>query len=336
MQRQPLTRLVALATLATGAALGLLGLAGPAAPALAQSQGCGTFTVTPGAWLHTGVRLSKGDRFSTSASGSMWRKPDKSDQWGPGGYYTLGFMAFDLHAKVGDTGKSQDLGVQGEGSADQPGELLLGVALAYEPKPDDARTVHGSFSVTLLRPCAAPAVQPTPTTSPATTPGDDPAVNAFMALLPVLQHPRCANCHGRVDVTDPALGWFSHPGGWFPVVNDELPGGDQCLGCHTDADGKWRQPAPDSPARWGLGTPAQICQALRGGPRTPAELVEHLRTDELVIQGFIGTAAGARPMADPPPLSQTQFVKGVVAWEKAIGATDDDWPADPTKGCPAA
>ncbi len=108
-----------------------------------------------------------------------------------------------------------------------------------------------------------------------------------------------------------------------------------CLECHTDAYGAWRQPLPGGRAWWGLGTTAQMCQAMKTARATPAQLVEHLLTDDLVIQGFIGTAGGARTTADPPPMSQTQFVKGVVAWLKAMGATEDSWPADPAKGCPA-
>ena len=29
------------------------------------------------------------------------------------------------------------------------------------------------------------------------------AVAAFEKMLPVLQHPRCANCHGKIDVFSP-------------------------------------------------------------------------------------------------------------------------------------
>jgi hypothetical protein len=133
----------------------------------APSAAC-RFDVRPGAWAHTGVMAKKGDSFSMTATGSLTRG---SDKWGPNGYYVLGFMAFNLHAKI-DGGKVQDIGSSGTVYADKDGEVLLGTALTYEPKSSD-KDIQGSFSVILDSCSAAPVPAPAP--APAPPPGLVPA-----------------------------------------------------------------------------------------------------------------------------------------------------------------
>jgi hypothetical protein len=152
-------------------------------PAGASSGSC-RFDVRPGAWTHTGVQAKKGDSFSVTATGTLTRGANK---WGPNGYYVLGFMAFNLHAKVGGGGV-QDISSSGTVYADADGEVLLGTALTYEPKASDAKDVQGSFSAT-LDPCGAPhgaapapgpAPAPVPVTAPAPAPdSDQPLRDAF-------------------------------------------------------------------------------------------------------------------------------------------------------------
>jgi hypothetical protein len=134
------------------------------------------FDVRPGAWTRTGVKATKGDSFSITASGTLTRGVDK---WGPNGYYLLGFMAFDLHAKI-DGGNVRDVGTTGTLYADKDGEVLLGTALTYEPKSTDAGDIQGSFSVT-LDPCSAPPAQ---APAPAAPQPSAPPVPAAIAADP--------------------------------------------------------------------------------------------------------------------------------------------------------
>jgi hypothetical protein len=143
------------------------------APIAAASNRSCRFDVRPGAWTHTGVKAKKGDSFSMTATGTLSRG---AQQWGPNGYYLLGFMALNLHAKI-DGGRVQDIGSSGSVYADVDGEVLLGTAVTYEPKPSDAKDIQGSFAVTLDS-CTAPATVaplPAPAPAPAVAPAPAPA-----------------------------------------------------------------------------------------------------------------------------------------------------------------
>lgn len=159
----------------------------------------------------------------------------------------------------------------------------------------------------------------------------DPAVIDFMALMPVLSHPRCANCHGALSVTDPVSA-RNHDGGYFAISADGTLPWPKCAQCHTGVPaGEWRQPF--GTVRWGGSSPATICHAIKTN-MSPAELLDHLASDQRVIAGFRGDAAGMLSPADPPPQPQTFFYKSVLLWLSDMGATGNSWPPDPNKGCP--
>ena len=170
-------------------------------------------------------------------------------------------------------------------------------------------------------------------------PGCDPvaARAAFMALMPVFNSPRCANCHGRFDVTDQVTAGL-HPGGFYPVVDDVPPWlaePSRCAGCHSDPavkEGVWKQPNAESVAHWGGKSAAAICRAMMAGRANGTQFVEHLKSDVLVTAGFAGTAGGASAVSEMPPRTQAKFIEAAQAWVNAMDAVTA-WP-DPSQGCP--
>src|SRR5581483_810194 len=150
-------------------------------------------------------------------------------------------------------------------------------------------------------------------------------------MLPVLQHPRCANCHGAIDVFAVNT---THAGGQIEAPTEDNPFGGDCQSCHTapmPEGQRWRQPRPGDPARWGGLAPAQICRGLKASRMSGADLVDHVRADRLVALGFEGKRGQDLPAA-PPPMTQDQFLALTQQWVTAIGS--DAW-SDPSAGCPA-
>lgn len=106
------------------------------------------FSVRPGQWLSTGIQLKKGQSFDITATGTI--KADASwmnREWGPGGFYWLGFMAYTLKGMVG--GKLIDIGGGSGGTAPEDGVLQLGITRTYEKINAEDSRFQGSFKVTV-------------------------------------------------------------------------------------------------------------------------------------------------------------------------------------------
>jgi hypothetical protein len=149
------------------------------------------------------------------------------------------------------------------------------------------------------------------------------AASEFAPIASVLRHPRCMNCH---TVTE------------FPRQGDErrrhdqlvMRGPDnhgvptlQCSACHQDRNIEhagvpgaphWHL-APLSMGWEGLDD-AQLCSVLkdttRNGGKDVAALVEHMRSDALVLWGW---APGSGRTT--PPLDHPDFVLALEAWAAA-------------------
>lgn len=145
----------------------------------------------------------------------------------------------------------------------------------------------------------------------------------FDPIASVLTHPRCLNCHQatRPGQTDQSI----------PHIQQVIRGASgtgspalQCAACHQDknsADGRvpgaahWHM-APVSMAWEGL-TRAQICRQMKdpqrnGGRKTPEQVVEHMRTDPLVLWAW--APGGDR---STPTISHAQFLRRLDDWAKA-------------------
>jgi hypothetical protein len=145
----------------------------------------------------------------------------------------------------------------------------------------------------------------------------------FERMIPVLEHPRCLNCHPRADFPRQGDDRHRHIMNVARGPADHGAPGLQCNTCHQSANQKTSgvPGAPDwhlAPLRmaWEGLTPSELCQALmdpaRGGMR-PEQLVAHLNTGLVRWAWAPGTTA--RGMArSTPPMSHAQFVELARRW----------------------
>jgi hypothetical protein len=144
----------------------------------------------------------------------------------------------------------------------------------------------------------------------------------FDPIASVLMHPRCINCHqdqsprqGDARTVHLPLIVRGKDGHGAPT--------QQCQTCHqtaNTADGfvpgvaDWHL-APLS-MLWEGRSAQQICEQMKdparnGGRHTAEQIIEHMKTDPLVLWAW---APGARTT---PPLSHDKFVEALEAWVKA-------------------
>jgi hypothetical protein len=127
-------------------------------------------------------------------------------------------------------------------------------------------------------------------------------MDLFQAMLPVIQHPRCTNCHGGVD----PISGRNHPPG------RETP--EDCPDCHMTG---WTTPAPE---HFFVGkSDRELCGLFSDFAAKQGHdlfISNHLRGDELIVAAFAGMAGGARdpdPPA-PPPMTQAAFIALARDW----------------------
>jgi hypothetical protein len=151
---------------------------------------------------------------------------------------------------------------------------------------------------------------------------DRKAAAAFEAIVPVLRHQRCMNCHSVGDF--PRQGNDSHR-----HTMDIRRGPDghgvnavKCSTCHQDhnlvgfnmppgAPG-WHLPSPDMPMIWEGLSDRQLCELFKdpnqNGHRNVEQIVEHMSTP-LVLWGWHpGEGRSAVPMPE------REFLRDVKEW----------------------
>src|SRR5262250_1126697 len=157
------------------------------------------------------------------------------------------------------------------------------------------------------------AAQPAPTAG-------DPAL--FEPIASVLIHPRCINCH-QADSPTQTDAKIRHRPLMVRGADGHGSPAQPCQTCHqttNTADGfvpgvaDWHL-APLS-MLWEGKTKSQICEQMKdparnGSRRTGAQVIEHMKTDPLVLWAW---APGRRTT---PPLSHEKFVEALEAWVKA-------------------
>lgn len=162
-------------------------------------------------------------------------------------------------------------------------------------------------------------------TSPAaqqTTRDRETAAAAFEAMVPVLHHPRCMNCHSSGDF--PRQGDDRHPHTMDVRRGPEGHGanGVVCGTCHQDhnlaglhvppgAPG-WALPSPAEPMVWEGLSDSRLCQLFKdphqNGGRTLQQIEEHMSTP-LVMWGW-DPGAGRTPI----PMRREDFLASVRTW----------------------
>ena len=151
---------------------------------------------------------------------------------------------------------------------------------------------------------------------------DATAASAFEAMIPVLHHPRCMNCHSTGDF--PRQGDDSHP--HTMNVRRGLEGqgvpGTKCSTCHQDHNltgehmppgaPDWHLPSAQTPMIWEGLSDRQLCEGFKNpalnGHRTIDEIVQHMSTP-LVLWGW-------HPGESRTPVSmpQSEFLAKVKVW----------------------
>jgi len=157
--------------------------------------------------------------------------------------------------------------------------------------------------------------------APAQSQDADAARRAFARAADVFLHPRCTNCHHRGE--GPRQGNAQRPHLLNVLRGPEGRGieAQPCTSCHRaqpTASGSipgapdWRMPRPGM-AGWDGLTPAEVCAALKDPARnaglSPDHLVEHLRTDALVLWAW--APGGIR---SKPPIAHDEFVALMRTW----------------------
>jgi hypothetical protein len=151
---------------------------------------------------------------------------------------------------------------------------------------------------------------------------DNASAGAFEAIVSVLHHPRCMNCHSSGDF--PRQGNDGHP---HTMQVRRGPDGHgmnavKCNTCHQEHNvaglhappgaPEWHLPDPAIPMIWEGLTDRQLCELLKdpnqNGHRSVQQIVEHMSTP-LVLWGW-------RPGdgRSPIPMSQSAFLARVKDW----------------------
>jgi hypothetical protein len=152
------------------------------------------------------------------------------------------------------------------------------------------------------------------------------AMRAFETVKQVLQHPRCQNCH------IPGNAPLQYDEGRPHAMNVQRGAdgrgavGMKCHSCHqaSKLPAEYGHRAPPGAPNWHLPpenmkmvfkdlTAPELCRVLkdpkRNGGKTPAQLVEHVAKDHLVLWGW-------EPGGDRAPVSvpHAQFVGAFKQW----------------------
>jgi hypothetical protein len=149
------------------------------------------------------------------------------------------------------------------------------------------------------------------------------SINAFLAAVKVMQHPRCTNCHAKGDGPKQTDQRYEHIFNVKRGPADRGMGGYTCKSCHQNTNiggipgaDDWHM-APRGMS-WGDGDAAQICASITdkssNGNRAPRGIVLHVENDILV-----NWAWQPGDKRSSPPLTHDEFVKLMQRWAASGG-----------------
>jgi hypothetical protein len=153
------------------------------------------------------------------------------------------------------------------------------------------------------------------------SPAADPAL--FEPIASVVMHPRCINCHQDESPRQTNAKILHQP---LVVRGTDGHGAptQQCQTCHQATNtahgfvpgvATWHL-APLS-MLWEGRTEGQICEQMKdparnGGRHTGEEIIEHMKSDPLVLWAWTPGAGRSTP-----PLSHEKFVEALETWVRA-------------------
>ena len=153
---------------------------------------------------------------------------------------------------------------------------------------------------------------------------DQAAAEAFEAIIPVLHHPRCMNCHSRGDFPRQGDDRHQHTMKVRRGTNGDGLGAVRCSSCHQDhnlagphtppgAPG-WHLPSPAMPMIWEGLSDRQLCELFKdpkqNGGRNVREIVDHMKTP-LVLWGW-NPGEGRNPITMP----HAEFLSKMSEWAR--------------------
>jgi hypothetical protein len=154
---------------------------------------------------------------------------------------------------------------------------------------------------------------------------DARARESFLAVVPVLKHPRCLNCHSHGDY--PRQGDDGHIHTQNVRRGNAGLGkyGQKCSACHQEQNvaglnmppgaPNWHLPPANMPMIWAGRTPEQICRQIKdpkqNNGKTVAQIIEHVTADKLVMWGW--NPGEGRSL---PPLSHDEFASKFQDWAR--------------------
>jgi hypothetical protein len=156
----------------------------------------------------------------------------------------------------------------------------------------------------------------------ATTRDDAATVAAFEAIVPVLRHPRCMNCHSAGDYPRQGDDMHRHSMQVRRGPDGHGLNAVKCSTCHQDHNlagihmppgaQDWSLPSPETPMVWEGLSDRQLCELLKdpqqNGHRSIEQIVEHMHSP-LVLWGW-HPGEGRSPI----PFSEKLFLTEVEQW----------------------
>ena len=152
---------------------------------------------------------------------------------------------------------------------------------------------------------------------------DSDSASIFLKIAPVLQSPRCMNCHPSDPFPHQADDQHRHTMWIVRGPNDHGAPGMHCSTCHQakNNDSSGVPGAPDwhlAPPRlaWQGLTAAEICRSMldpKRGTMAPNQFDAHFHTAFVTWAWHPGVDSHGRPRT-PPPMSFDRFIALTKAW----------------------
>jgi hypothetical protein len=147
--------------------------------------------------------------------------------------------------------------------------------------------------------------------------------SGFDIVYQVLQHPRCMNCHPAGDAPLQGEQSLVHAQNVQRGVDGQGLFAMQCGACHQTQNmpgahmppgaPHWQMPHRQTPLVFEGRSPAQLAHQFgdrfQNGGRSPAQILEHITSDALVLWGWSPGEGRA-----PVPIPHADFVAAVKRW----------------------
>jgi hypothetical protein len=154
----------------------------------------------------------------------------------------------------------------------------------------------------------------------------------FVSIIPVLQHPRCLNCHSSGDYPRQGDDGRIHIQNVRRGIDGHGKYGQKCGACHQEQNvaglnmppgaPNWHLPPAATPMIWEGKTPGQICRQIKdpkqNGGKSLAQIIDHVTADKLVMWGW--NPGEGRTL---PPVGHDEFARRFQDWARSGAVCPD-------------